>query len=152
MTIVLTILYSLFVIYLAYSNAKREAYYYDILSLINKKHKNLHTYYFIDRSVILALFLLLISFSFNGLQKLNILLLIIYTFCSWDFFHNGFYFIFRNKLNNKIYKDRFKANESNTSTSILDQKGITKDYKSRLTYFIIGLWFLTLSITLQIFN
>jgi hypothetical protein len=152
MSIVLSLIYSLFVIYLAYSNAKREAYYYDILSLSNKKHKDLHKYYFIDRSVILALFLFLISFSFIGLKKLNILLLVAYTFFSWDYFHNGFYFIFRNKLNNKVYKQKFKSVESNTSTSILDQKGITKDYKSRSTYFIIGLWFLTLSIILQISN
>lgn len=143
------LLYLIFFIGYAYFSKIREAYYYDIQYKINHKHKDLHSTYFKERCLFLGLFLTIIL---GKLNVISLLLLIPFSLLSWDFFADGFYFIFRNKLNNKVYKEKFKADESNTSTSILDKKGITKDYKSRLTYFIIGLWFLILSITLQIFN
>jgi hypothetical protein len=155
MSILLLVIYAILVHFLAYSNAKREAYYYDVLSLSQRKHKNLHSFYYKERAIILSLFLII---SLNYLNILDIIALILFTVLTWDFTKDGIYFIIRNNLNKKIYKKRFKDEEikemliKNENISWFDKQNFSKNYKERSTYFIIGLFIFLLNLIAKINN
>jgi hypothetical protein len=125
----------------------REAYYYDLHYRLAHNHKDLHADYTKERIVILGLYWL------SLLGKVNIIsmgLLIPFTLLAWDFIADGTYFIHRNKLNSRVYTDRFKAQESNTSTAISDKKGFTKTFKERKNLFIFANIFLIAAIILEL--
>ena len=141
--------YLLFYCMYAYFSKIREAYYYDLHYRINHKHKDLHSTYFKERSVFLALFL---ASMLNDVNWLSILLLIPFSFLAWDFIADGIYFACRNQLNPFVYMEGFKSTESDTSTAITDKKGYTKTYKQRKNLFIFANIFLLGSLIIEIFK
>jgi len=93
----------------AYFDGRIEAHYYDALVWSNRKHKDIHWMSFIHRT----LMLILIGILTKSLSLPFALILI------FSYIHNGYYYIERNKLDIRVYPDKFKAS-STTSTSFFD--------------------------------
>jgi len=141
------LLYVVFLVTYIYFICKRESYYFDIQYRVKHKHPNLHPMFSIERSALFSI-LLTIGF-FNGLKIIPGLFLALTSLLCFDFLHNGFLYTFRNNLNPKVYLERFKANESDTSEALTDKLGITTTYKERKKLFIAGLFTLIISLILQ---
>lgn len=106
----------------AYFDGRIEAHYYDALVWSNRNHKDIHWMSVVHRALILILVgILTKSFS------LPFALILIFSYV-----HNGFYYIERNKLDSRVYPEKFKAS-STTSTSFFEF-----NYKDRFTMFLIG--------------
>ena len=106
----------------AYLDGRIEAHYYDALIWSNRKHKDIHWMSFVQRGIIL----IIIGVATNSVSFPCALVLII------SYIHNGFYYKERNKLDESIYIEKFKA-ESTTSTALFEFK-----YNERLNMFIVG--------------
>lgn len=105
----------------------REAFYYHALKGV--KSQNLHGVYWIQR-LIFSVFLYVCT---NGF-------VLTFFICAFSFFHNGSYFLMRNKLDRLIYPKKF-FDYSTTSTAIMEF-----NFSERLILLIIGLFSLTLNI------
>jgi len=141
--------YIVFFVTYAFFTKIREAHYYDLFYRLASTHKDLHSTYLKERMSILGLYLLSMI---NDVNWWSILMLCWFSIFAWDFFGDGFYYMFRNKLNKRIYKEGFKATESNTSTAITDKKGYTKTYKDRVIYLIFAVGFLLTALIIQFFS
>jgi hypothetical protein len=127
----------------------REAYYYDLHHRLVNGHKDLHKDYTKERMCLLGLYWLSLLGNVN---IISMLLLIPFSFLAWDFIADGTYFVHRNKLNKHVYKEKFKATESETSTSKLDKKGFSKNFKERKKLFIFANLFLITALIIEFYK
>lgn len=121
------IVYVLWILYSCVEGC-REGLYYDIASKEGNGIKELHKMYTGQRALVVMSIMFLVARQ-DGLYSL------IYFFSfvlSFSFWHDGFYYITRNKLDSGIYKERFKA-ESTTSTAKIEL-----DYFTRMCMFVFG--------------
>lgn len=84
---------------------------------------NEHIEFAVQRGIVLFI----IGYSSNWIYAIGLALI-------FPFFHDGIYYLTRNKLNNTIYLKGFLDNPSNISTAVMDFNLIT-----RSLMFIIGL-------------
>lgn len=92
-----------------------QGYYYDLYPS-ERGHKNMHPHYTIQRIIVL------IPLFYNVYADYGIWNAAIFSIglgFMFSFFHNGFYYITRHKLNNKIYPKGF-FDQSETSTSFIE--------------------------------
>lgn len=129
----------LVVLFVAYALlcAITEAHYQDYLYFTDRKHKNLHPLYFIERGIVLF---------FVWLQTYNLFIWDRIIFCFaliliHPFFHNGMLYTVRNYLTPEIYKKKWFADK---------EKGQDKhsaifeiSAKFRIAMLLIGLLLIT---------
>lgn len=129
------VLYQVLILLLSISyfllEGKREAMYYHFKNQITGTDLKEHTLFTLQRS--LFLISLLIVFLSQLTPIINSLLFIFSLSLIFPYFHDGMYYLTRNKLNTFIYKKRWKDN-STTSTAKFEIK-----YQLRLFMFLIGL-------------
>lgn len=92
-----------------------QAHYFDLYPS-EKKHGNLHPYFVFQRLIVLGLM------SYEAYMNFPFWETIIFTFAFiliFSFFHNGFYYLTRNKLNPEIYKKKF-FDDSDTSKAVFE--------------------------------
>ena len=96
-------IYSTLLLWIAYSclEGVREGYYWN---LYPSYKINIHTIFFIQRSFVLLIISLLNPVSIIALSLI------------FSFFHNGSYYLTRNKLNSKVYPKKW-FDQSKNSTS-----------------------------------
>jgi len=123
-----------------------QAYYYDLYP-ITKQHRNLHPFFNLVRAIPAGLMcyeVLMISpeegWTFVWVPAALYGLALIMTF---SFFHNGFYYVTRNKLQPSLYPKGFK-DKSTSSTALMDL-----GFKLRTSLMIIGIFFI-IGVILQI--
>lgn len=92
-----------------------QAHYYDLYPS-EKKHHNLHPYFVIQRLIVLGLMTYEVYVNFPIWETIIFTFALIFVF---SFFHNGFYYLTRNKLNPEIYKKKF-FDDSDTSKAIFE--------------------------------
>lgn len=92
-----------------------QAHYYDLFPS-EKKHRNLHPYFVIQRLIVLGLMAYEMQFNFSVWETIIFTFALIFIF---SFFHNGFYYLTRNKLNPAIYKKKF-FDDSDTSKAVFE--------------------------------
>jgi len=92
-----------------------QAYYYALYPS-EKKHRNLHPIYVVQRGIMLAAISFGIYWAADGLEWLILAFNCVFAF---SFFHNGFYYVTRNDLNKADYPKRF-WDHSGTSTAITE--------------------------------
>jgi hypothetical protein len=124
-------------LWIAYAilEGKREAYYYDSQMRSDITHKNIHWIYFIQRGIVI----LMVSLAMHSI------LLPITLIAVFSLFHDGFYYIERNKIDARIYPKRFR-DESNKSTAYFEFT-----FADRVAFCIGGLISFTAYILLLIF-
>ena len=92
-----------------------QAHYYD-LTPSEKGHKNLHPFFMVIRSLFLGIIfyeVMIVSiWELAGIFTFSLSLI-------FSFFHNGCYYLTRNKLNPEVYKKGF-WDSSTTSEAILE--------------------------------
>jgi len=120
-------LYAILSCFYASIEGIREAFYYHALK--GSKSQNLHGIYWFQR-LIFAIFLYVAT---------NFFILTFFVLI-FSFFHNGFYFLTRNRLDRLIYPKKF-IDFSTTSTAIMEFNFI-----ERSILFLIGLISLILNI------
>lgn len=119
-------------IYYSYLEGRREAFYYDALTSSRARHPNLHLLFALQRMVVLVFCLSITDYMYaTGLVFI------------FPFFHDGVYYVERNKLNPNIYLKGF-WDDSTTSTAFFEI-GIAL----RVLMLIFGLIILTLHLILK---
>lgn len=110
----------------------REGYYwyFKVNSRISNDYE-IHPIFSFQRGLVL-IFIGLILFSF---VKWYSILCVISMMLTFSFFHNGMYYRTRNKLDDKIYKLKWK-DQSTTSTSKMTN---IMTYTNRTVFMIIGI-------------
>lgn len=123
-----------------------QAYYYDLYPSV-KHHRNMHPFFTIVRAIVaghMVYNVLMISpvdtWYPNWIPSALYGLALIMTF---SFFHNGFYYLTRNKLQPSLYPKGF-MDKSTTSTALIDL-----GFKLRTSYLIVGIFFI-IGVILQI--
>ena len=97
--------------------AYTQAHYYDLYPS-EKKHRNLHPFYVIERMIILFGIWQILPLSF----PLWDCIIFIFALCFiYSFFHNGLYYWTRNKLNPSVYPKKWK--DSSTTSEALFEVG-----------------------------
>lgn len=110
-----------------------QAHYYDLFPS-EKKHRNLHPYFVIQRLIVLGLMAYEVYFNFPIWETIIFTFALIFIF---SFFHNGFYYLTRNKLNPEIYKKKF-FDDSDTSKAVFE---LGFGYRTAMA--VIGILFIT---------
>jgi hypothetical protein len=134
MEIIICLLATFLWVAYAYLDGLIEAHYYDALVWSNRNHKDIHWMSFFQRGIILVIIGIITS-SFSIPWSLALM---------FSYIHNGFYYKERNKLDNRIYPEKFKA-ESTTSTSFFEF-----NYKDRLKMFVVGLMLIVFNILIRL--
>lgn len=106
----------------------RDAVYFDAESRSNGVKYDIHWMFVLQRS----LFAILIFLFTN-------IFILLFFILAFSFFHNGWYFYTRNKLNDKIYPNKF-IDSSTTSSAIFEF-----NFEERVLFFIFGIIFLILN-------
>jgi len=119
------------ILFFAYSiiEGKREAYYYHNSNLLQGKgvKENIHSLFFIQRAIFTTSLLFICNNPKSALTMLVSFILI------FSYFHNGMYYLTRNKLDKDIYTKKW-SDESTSSTAKIEI-----NYKQRTISLIIGL-------------
>lgn len=92
-----------------------EGYYYD-MQPENRKHMNLHLIYVIQRAFLAIALSIYVCYHSGIIYGSIFFAALLFTF---SFFHNGFYYLTRHKLNPEIYPKGF-FDDSETSTAIIE--------------------------------
>lgn len=101
--------------------------------------KDLHPLWFFKRICVAVGLNLPLLFIHPTLLGMMCFLLSLFSYgLVFSLIHNGFYYITRNDLDFQLYRERFKA-DSISSTAKMEF-----DYKTRLTFFMIGSILLTI--------
>ena len=112
-----------------------QAHYYSLYPS-EKKHKNLHGWYVFQRAVVLGFMVNELSFSITWGECG------VFAFAScftYSFFHNGFYYMTRHKLDKEVYSKGF-WDDSDSSSALLNIGSIFRTAMMILgIIFIIGL-------------
>lgn len=110
----------------------REGYYwYNRNNSPKKDNIEIHPYFAIQRGLVMVSLSIISYTQYNLIVSLVVLFSLMLIF---SFFHNGIYYLTRNKLDNNIYKDKWKS-QSTTSTAKLTK---LMTYRNRLFMMIIG--------------
>lgn len=120
-------IYILLIICCIYASLEgvREAYYYHVVGSFKK---NIHWLYLFQRTL----------FSILLFSQTNFFILAFFAL-SFSFFHNGFYYLTRNKLDATVYEMKF-MDASTTSTAIMEF-----NFMERTVMLAFGLMFLVLN-------
>lgn len=124
----------------ALMDGKREAHFFN---LKNKSYttdkEDIHWVFTLQRFMVFVL----IAYVHYESSLLSTGLFIAGLALIFSFFHNGFYYVTRHKLDSLIYKEGWKSN-SNSSTAIIEL-----GWKERFIFFIIGISSIITSLTIQ---
>lgn len=117
------------VMYASFEGA-REAFYYHALNGV--KSINIHWIYVVQRALFAGVLFAVTNYF-----------ILLFFICSFSFFHDGFYYYTRNKLNKNIYTKRF-TDESTTSTAIFEL-----NFPIRVVLLLFAVAFLILNFILK---
>jgi hypothetical protein len=111
----LAFLYITWVVFMSFEGI-REGHYWFWLFKSNGLPSNEHKLWTVQRSVVYLIIIVCISMTNYAIE--NVLLFALCLLISSPFFHDGFYYQTRHKLDNTIYKKGF-FDQSTSSTALL---------------------------------
>ena len=114
-----------------------EGYYWHYRTISNQYGKGDLHWAFVLRRGICALGLVSMA-MFHSESLISGMFILLHTIFAFSFYHNGAYYLTRNKLNDKIYQGGFK--DHNDSDAVMDI-----DYRMRLIMFVISIVFIYLA-------
>lgn len=92
-----------------------QAYYYSLYPS-DKGYKNLHPFFLIQRIILIAGLTFGLGYTLEAWMCAVFIAACAFTY---SFFHNGFYYLTRNKLDSKVYPKGF-LDDTDTSDAILN--------------------------------
>lgn len=127
----LTILNVIWVLY-SLLEGFREGFFWEYRNNSTKQYKfEIHPIFSLQRGIVLIIIGLLLFNSISWISIINIIGMMLI----FSFFHNGTYYYTRNKLDNNIYKLKWR-DQSTTSTAKMTK---IMTYRNRLVFMLIGI-------------